>query len=252
MRALAFLAVVFTLAGCASSSGSNMWRDFTLNPMDWFGGTKASAKMAPLPQVTESVKARVLWQASVGASGSSVFTPAAVGDRVRLRRIQIDDGAVVLDVVQPGPREPRCCGTQLARKAYRLESGGLREVASQAVGRLSLATIARIEWQLEEMNGRPPAPGSQVPTFEISGDTASGFGGCNRYSGAIKESAPGRISLGDLASTRMACGDEQMALEDAYLRDLRKVSSYTFLAGSLALEWHDGDRHGLLVFRRRE
>jgi outer membrane protein assembly factor BamB len=90
--ALALLAAVLLLAGCASQSGTSMWRDFTLNPMDWFGGSKASAKMAPLPQVNESVKARIVWQASVGASGSSVFTPAVAGDRVYAAAA---DGSVV-------------------------------------------------------------------------------------------------------------------------------------------------------------
>jgi outer membrane protein assembly factor BamB len=82
MRALALTVAVALLAGCSSGSGTSMWRDFSLNPLDWFGGTKASAKMAPLPPVTDAVKARVTWQASVGASGANVFTPAVVGERV--------------------------------------------------------------------------------------------------------------------------------------------------------------------------
>ena len=176
---------------------------------------------------------------------------ALLGDRVKLRRLDIDAGTIVLDVIQAAPGEPMCCGTQLARKTYRLESGRLKLVASQAVGRLSLAAIARLEWVLDELNGKAPAQGSQPPTFTIQGDTASGFAGCNRFSGPINETAPGKVSLGDLAATMMACEGTQMSIEDEYLRSLRRVTSYTFLAGRLALTWEGGGERGLLLFRRK-
>ncbi len=83
MRGIALLLLVAALAGCSTRSGTSMWRDFSLNPLDWFGGTKASAKMAPLPPVApDAIKARVVWQVSVGPSGGAIFTPARVGDRV--------------------------------------------------------------------------------------------------------------------------------------------------------------------------
>lgn len=183
------------------------------------------------------------------ASIANVAT-TLVGDRVKLRRLSVDGGAVVLDVVQTAPGEPLCCGTQLARTTYRLRGERFEKVASQIVGRLSLAAISRLEWVLEEMNGKPLPPGTQPPTFSIQGDTASGFGGCNRFSGPVKEPAPGKIALGDLASTMMACADEQMRIEDEYLRSLRRVTSYTFLAGRLALSWEGGGERGMLLLRR--
>lgn len=174
-----------------------------------------------------------------------------VGDRVKLRRLSVEGGAIVLDVVQTGPGEAMCCGTQLARKTYRLESGRLQRVASQVVGRLSLAAISRLEWVLDEMNGKPLSQGAQPPTFAVNGDVASGFGGCNRFSGPIKENAPGKVSIGDLAATMMACDDAQMSLEDEYLRSLRQVSAYTFLAGRLALSWEGAEQRGVLLLRRK-
>jgi heat shock protein HslJ len=185
-----------------------------------------------------------------GSSLANVAT-ALLGDRIKLRRLDVDAGTIVLDVVQAAPGEPMCCGTQLARKTYRLESGRLTQVRSQVVGRLSLAAISRVEWVLQEMNGKPIVDGSRAPTFAIQGDTASGFAGCNRFSGAIKETAPGTISLGDLAATVMACEDAQTSIEDEYLRSLRRVSSYTFLAGRLALSWEGGGEQGLLLFGRK-
>lgn len=174
-----------------------------------------------------------------------------VGDRVKLRRLSVEGGTAVLDVVQMAPGEATCCGTQLARKTYRLESGRLQRIASQVVGRLSLAAISRQEWVLDEMNGKPLPPGAPPPTFAVNGDVASGFGGCNRYSGAVKESGPGKLSLGDLAATMMACDDVQMPVEDEFLRSLRQVSAYTFLAGRLALSWEGGGERGLLLLRRK-
>ena len=46
-------------------------------------------------------------------------------------------------------------------------------------------------------------------------------------------------------------GDAQMSIEDEYLRSLRSASSYTFLAGRLALSWQAGAESGLLLFRRK-
>jgi heat shock protein HslJ len=186
---------------------------------------------------------------SQGGALTNIAT-ALLGDRIRLRGLDIDAGTVVLDVVQPGPGEPACCGTQMARKTYRLAAGQIEPVATQVVGRLSLAAVSRLEWTLEEMNGKPIPEGSRAPTFLVQGDAAAGFAGCNRFSGAIEETAPGKVSLGDLAATMMACEDPQMAIEDEYLRSLRQVGSYTFLAGRLALVWEEAGGGGLLLFRR--
>jgi heat shock protein HslJ len=89
-----------------------------------------------------------------------------------------------------------------------------------------------------------------APTFKVAGSTASGFGGCNRYSGSIKEGSPREIALGMMISTKMACPEPQMSLEDQFLVELSLVTSYSFLNGQLALGWKDGNRNGVLVFRR--
>ncbi|MGA8056077.1 MAG: outer membrane protein assembly factor BamB [Burkholderiales bacterium] len=78
MRRLAVLAAAALIAGCSSLS----WRDFNPNPISWFGSSAPAKKPAPLPQITEAVKTRVLWQTSVGKSGNAVFAPAVVEDSV--------------------------------------------------------------------------------------------------------------------------------------------------------------------------
>jgi len=206
----------------------------------------------------------VLLSASSGGTGENIYVAvfgskggkvdnlgtALIGDRVRLRGLEIKESTIQIDVVQGGPDDPACCPTKLARRSYRLESGVLKQIASQVTGTLSIAAIADVEWTLEEINGKPLASGLRPPTLKMTGTNAAGFGGCNRFSGTVKESAPGSITFGPLASTKMACPGEQMSLEDELMRGLGHVTSYTFLQGRLALGWQDGDRNGLLVFRR--
>jgi len=114
----------------------------------------------------------------------------------------------------------------------------------------SPGAIRDVEWTLEVLDGQPLAPGVKAPTFTLSNGRASGFGGCNRYSGPVTESAPGSLSFGELASTRMACPDAQMSLEDRFLGDLKHATTYAFLEGRLALSWQDGGRNGVLMFRK--
>jgi len=187
-----------------------------------------------------------------GLRGGKVAKLGAVhvGDRVQLRELAIERNTIVLDVVRAGPGDPSCCPTELARTSYRLDHGELKSIASEVKGTLSLAAIGDVEWTLEEIDGLPLVPGGKAPTFKVSGGNASGFGGCNRYTGPVTERAPGNVSVGELASTRMACADAQMSLEDGFLACLEHVTTYAFLEGRLALGWQDGSRSGLLLFGR--
>lgn len=51
-----------------------------------------------------------------------------IGDRVQVRGVRLEDGAIVVDVLQPGPDDPMCCPTELATRAWRLAGGELVEV----------------------------------------------------------------------------------------------------------------------------
>ena len=48
----------------------------------------------------------------------------------------------------------------------------------------------------------------------------------------------------------MASPDAQMSLENGFLNKLRHVTAYAFQDGRLALNWQDGSRNGVLLFRR--
>lgn len=65
-----------------------------------------------------------------------------------------------------------------------------------------------------------PASATAAPTLELDSTTgerlASGFAGCNRFSGPYRLHS-GVLTLGPLAATRKACGDEARHLERVYL-----------------------------------
>jgi len=63
---------------------------------NWFGSRDAVPDMAPLPPVTNSIAVSALWQANVGNSQQSVFSPDVAGDSVYAAAY---DGAITrLDV----------------------------------------------------------------------------------------------------------------------------------------------------------
>ena len=174
-----------------------------------------------------------------------------VGDRVKTRTLSAADGEIVLEVVEAGPGEAMCCGTTLARYRYAFAQGALAQVEHSVEGRLSLQNVQG-EWRLVEQDGHALPAGARAPTLTFAGDAVSGFGGCNRFSGNVKESGPGAFVDGPhmLISTRMACPPPESGVEDAFLRALGHARSYGFLAGQLLIDWVDGERRGSLVFSR--
>ena len=208
-------------------------------------------------------EAAVLLSESSGGSGERVYVAVVgarggelanlgttlVGDRVKIRTLHVADRRIVMDVVEAGPKDALCCPTQLARKSYALRNGTLQMVSSEVSGTLSLATLAGMEWTLVEIDSEPLPAGARPPTATFEGTRISGFGGCNRYMGGVGEEAgPGSMTVGPLASTRMACPPPEMDIEDRFLAGLAKISRYTFLGSRLALSGMDGDKSITLIF----
>jgi len=80
-RLFACAAMALSLAGCGGSSMVSNAID-TINPMNWFGSRRAAPEMAPLPLLTDAIKVSALWQANIGDSKQSIFSPAVAGDSV--------------------------------------------------------------------------------------------------------------------------------------------------------------------------
>ena len=73
------------------------------------------------------------------------------------------------------------------------------------------------------------------PTLLLDAGRASGFAGCNRYTGAYTLASPS-LSFGTVGSTSMACGAVETAIEHAYLDRLAKVSKFVLTAPGLQLQ----------------
>jgi heat shock protein HslJ len=79
-----------------------------------------------------------------------------------------------------------------------------------------LAELVGTSWRAVTIDGQPVAGGvSSTLTFLADGRVA-GSGGCNRYAGEMR-SREGRLQLGPLASTMMACPPERMEQEQRFL-----------------------------------
>jgi heat shock protein HslJ len=102
--------------------------------------------------------------------------------------------------------------------------------------------VARGEWRLRELDGRP-APlgnGARAATLLFDADSArvSGFAGCNRYFGSyILEGRTLRFS--GVGMTRMACA-EGMVLEQQLADALEATRSYELSGDQLTLLGESG------------
>ncbi len=96
-------------------------------------------------------------------------------------------------------------------------------------------------WTITTIDGAPVAAvdGAPAPTLRFTDDTITGNGGVNRLSGAAKIEN-GRVAVGPLLSTRMAGPPALMAQEDAIIRALDAVRTWSIAGGDLLLQDADG------------
>lgn len=194
-----------------------------------------------------------LYLAVAGWQGPTVVNVATelIGDRVQVRSGRIAAGRVELDVVQAAPIDPMCCPSQTATRGWTLSHLGLREEPVKNIGTLSLRDLAGKEWRLSYLALNEAAPAEPQLILRLDQNRVSGFGGCNRYFGEIKEGAPGQLTIGPLAGTRMACGDDVDRLESRFQSALQRSTQYGFLAGKLALTYHIDDAVQTMLFETR-
>jgi heat shock protein HslJ len=235
--------------GAASRPTAMLWE-----PMVVFGNVDGSP----------GNEAVVLLSSNGGGSGEFVYVAvlgvrdgklvnlgtAQVGDRAKVRNVWLEQGRIVMDLVEAGPKDPACCPTQMARKTYAMEGGALKQSKSEALGTVTIGTLATNEWQLSQIGGQPLAAGVKPPVIHFEVSSVRGFAGCNRFTAPVKEITPGEIDIGPAAATKMACPPEQMELEQKFLAQLEKVNRYSFVAGQLALSWQDKSANGVLLFSK--
>ena len=176
---------------------------------------------------------------------------APLGDRVKVRSATIEDGRIVVDVVQAGPEDAACCPGQKMRRTFALEGETMKETSAEDEGRLSLADLAG-EWKLVRFGNDEAMPEGVEITLQFQDTTIAGKAACNRYTGSVAPGdSPGSLSLaGPMAMTRMMCPHPLMDWEQRYAAALEGLAQFTFVAGRLVLSWRTDDETGTLVFAR--
>jgi len=103
-------------------------------------------------------------------------------------------------------------------------------------GSAPAASATGREWRLVELGGRPAAMGAggRPATLRLDAGRASGFAGCNSFSGGYRMMAGSSLVFSPLASTRMACA-EGMELEREYLAALEATRSFRLTTQGLEL-----------------
>jgi heat shock protein HslJ len=106
------------------------------------------------------------------------------------------------------------------------------------------------EWALTQLGGKDIAsmlaaiPNGSAPTLNFAKDGAvGGFSGVNRIGGGKLDPAAlaqGKLSLGNMFSTKMAGPPAAMQLENDFLGALNKVSSFRLTDGGKGLSLTDG------------
>ena len=174
---------------------------------------------------------------------------ALIGDRVQLQNGRIEDGKIVLEVIQQGVNDAACCPSQKARRSWTLDTNGLKERETQTTGSLSLADIAGKTWVLTQLKRNESVPAQPVITLIIDDKHAAGKSVCNRYFANVTSSAiPGDLAIRQIGVTQATCPGIVMDLENNYLEALRNVFRYSFQAGKLALTWRKDDAVNAMLF----
>ena len=113
-------------AGAASHPALVLWQ-----PAVAFGDVDGapSSEAVALLSSSEGGSGEMVWVAVFGDRDGQLanLATAQVGDRVRLQSLWLEQGRIVMDVVEPGPSDPACCPTQVARRIYALSDGKLQQ-----------------------------------------------------------------------------------------------------------------------------
>lgn len=102
-------------------------------------------------------------------------------------------------------------------------------------------------WGLTMLMDKALAPGSGITVQFTPDGKLSGLSGCNRYVGTYNASGITMKISSPLASTIMACSQEIMDQENAYLTTLGEVKTYTFAGDQLTL--NDANHKSILVYK---
>ena len=100
--------------------------------------------------------------------------------------------------------------------------------------------MAGIDWRPVVIGDEPVvADLGAFVKFTVDGSVA-GNSGCNNFSGAMETTDDG-VKMGQMASTRMACPPEIMAVEARFLQALQGAAKFEMTSDSLRMLNADGE-----------
>jgi heat shock protein HslJ len=122
-----------------------------------------------------------------------------------------------------------------------------KEETAQAGG---LEMIGGTEWVLRAWKNGEPAPRSPAVTLEFENGKFVGRSGCNRYSSAVT-ATNASLQVGPTISTRMACVEPAMTIENRFLKQLEAVTKFELSAGQLALTYELNGVVHVMLFEKK-
>ncbi len=118
--------------------------------------------------------------------------------------------------------------------------------------KINLASLDGSSWELTHMDGiEINEDAFQIATISISKASISGQAACNSYGGECMMYSDGRIKIGDIMATRMACPN--MMYERIFLAALQEAKAFR-MDGANRLKLystHDASGQPSLTFKRK-
>jgi heat shock protein HslJ len=108
--------------------------------------------------------------------------------------------------------------------------------------------LAGSNWRAETVAGERVPDDVAVTIGFGAGGRIAGRSGCNRYTGEVRAAGDGRLEVGPVATTRMACPPEQARFEAAFLAALQGAERFRHDNSALVLESASGPPSRFLPF----
>lgn len=179
-----------------------------------------------------------------------IDAPTAVGDRtVTSLQVNASSPETLGTLERLRDRHVRAEGTIVMRHGVEtgdqpvLELSSIKEApgkGASAEGKGSLR-LAGSNWLLTDLAGEGVLDTIRVTLSFSSAEKVTGNASCNRFFGPAQISGE-HLTLGPLASSRMACPEAILSQETTYLRALSKVQRYEWEAPYLLLSGPDLQR----------
>lgn len=159
----------------------------------------------------------------------------ALGDRIQINSINIEENQIVVDMIAAGPDDPLCCPTQHVINTYELQDGTLVETSSEIIGTVESEDVV--------------TPAGSESDMAASGETAVSGMITNIDNALIQDGAVAKIqiqdtSLADAPATVMGeltienLGQFPIVYEVAYQAD-EIIDNHTYTM-SVRIETADG------------